>query len=54
MLLVGLGKHKPRAILSVSSTRVYAERDGGWVDETSPFTTDDLSACRIIDAEQAL
>jgi nucleoside-diphosphate-sugar epimerase len=53
-LLSGLGGHRPRAILSVSSTRVYAERDGGWVDETSPLTDDDPRALAIIAAEQAL
>jgi nucleoside-diphosphate-sugar epimerase len=53
-LLAGLGDHRPRAILSVSSTRVYAERDGGWVDETSPLSADDPRALAIIAAEQIL
>jgi len=53
-LLAGLGKHQPRAILSVSSTRVYAECDGGWVDETSPLSVDDPRALAIIAAEQTL
>jgi hypothetical protein len=53
-LLAGLGDHRPRAILSVSSTRVYAERDGGWVDETSPLSDDDPRALAIVAAEQIL
>ncbi|MEE4144189.1 MAG: epimerase [Halieaceae bacterium] len=53
-LLAGLGSHRPRAILSVSSTRVYAERDGGWVDETSPLSVDDPRALAIIASERAL
>ncbi len=53
-LLAGLGSHRPRAILSVSSTRVYAERDGGWVDETSPLAVDDPRALAIIASEQTL
>jgi len=36
----------------VSSTRVYAEVDGGWVDEQSALTTSDTSAQAIIRAEQ--
>jgi nucleoside-diphosphate-sugar epimerase len=35
----------------VSSTRVYAESAGGWVDETSPLTTEDAAAQAIIRAE---
>ncbi len=53
-LLVGLGSHKPRGILSVSSTRVYAERDGGWVDEGSALATEDARALAMIAAEQTL
>jgi nucleoside-diphosphate-sugar epimerase len=33
---------------------VYAERDGGWVDETSPLSADDPRALAIIAAEQTL
>lgn len=35
----------------VSSTRVYAESSGGWVDETSPLTEEDALASAIIRAE---
>ena len=38
-------------IIMASSTRVYAERKGGWVDETSPLATDDERGSAIIDAE---
>jgi nucleoside-diphosphate-sugar epimerase len=53
-LLAGLGGHRPRAILWVSSTRVYAERDGGWVDETSALSVDDPRAVALVAAEQVL
>jgi len=53
-LLAGLGEHRPRAILTVSSTRVYAERDGGWVDEGSDLAQDDPQASAMIAAEQLL
>jgi nucleoside-diphosphate-sugar epimerase len=53
-LLKGLGGHKPNAIFTVSSTRVYAERDGGWVDEGSDLAQDDPRAVAMIAAEQAL
>jgi len=53
-LLAGLGDHRPAGILMVSSTRVFAERDGGWVDEDSPLASDDPRALAIIEAEQAL
>ena len=46
----------PRQLLFVSSTRVYAEQDGGWVDETSPLATvaTDPAAAQIVAAEDAL
>ncbi len=40
-LLAGLGPHRPRHILMASSTRVFAESNGGWVDEGSALTADD-------------
>lgn len=36
----------------VSSTRVYAETEGGWVDEDSRLTDSDPSAASIIEAER--
>ncbi len=53
-LLDGLGAHRPRGVLTVSSTRVYAERDGGWVDETSPLSADDPRGLAMIEAERIL
>ena len=53
-LLAGLGEHRPRHILMAGSTRVFAERSGGWVDEASPLTTDDPWALAIIAAEELL
>lgn len=53
-LLHGLGGHRPRRIIMASSTRVFAERDGGWVEEDSALATDDPWAQAIIDAENRL
>ncbi len=53
-LLAGLGPHRPRQLLMASSTRVFAEANGGWVDETSALTVDDPWALEIIAAEQQL
>ena len=53
-LLDALGDHRPRRILFVSSTRVFAESDGGWVDESSVLSTEDERAALIADAEKAM
>ena len=53
-LLAGLGEHRARRLLMVSSTRVYAEADGGWVNEASELVHDDPSALAIIEAERTL
>jgi nucleoside-diphosphate-sugar epimerase len=53
-LLQGLGQHRPRHIFMASSTRVYAEREGGWVDEGSELSSTDARAAAIISAEQKL
>ena len=53
-LLTGLGPHRPRHIVMASSTRVFAEANGGWVDEGSALTQKDLWAQPIIAAEQQL
>lgn len=37
-----------RRLIYVSSTRVFAEQDGGWVDEDSPLTESDAAAQGII------
>ena len=53
-LVAALGSHRPRSIISVSSTRVFAEARGGWVDEDSALATADPRATAIIEAEQAV
>jgi nucleoside-diphosphate-sugar epimerase len=53
-LLHGLGAHRPRHILMTSSTRVFAEANGGWVDESSALATDDPWASAIIAGERLL
>ena len=53
-LLDALGDHRPARVLFASSTRVFAESRGGWVDETSPLSVDDERALAIIEAEQLL
>jgi nucleoside-diphosphate-sugar epimerase len=53
-LLEGLGNYQPRAIFMVSSTRVFAEQEGGWVDEASELSSTDPRALAIIEAEQIL
>jgi nucleoside-diphosphate-sugar epimerase len=53
-LLAGLGQHRPRRILMASSTRVFAESEGGWVDVDSELAADDPWALAIIAAEQRL
>ncbi|MEH6589394.1 MAG: NAD(P)H-binding protein [Halioglobus sp.] len=50
-LLSGLGGHRPRMILLVSSTRVYAERDGNRVDESSELAREGYAALALIEAE---
>ncbi len=44
----------PGRIYFVSSTRVFAERDGGWVDEQSPRSRDDERALAMLEAERLL
>jgi hypothetical protein len=53
-LLSGLGSHRPRHVLMASSTRVFAEANGGWVDETSALSAEDPWAQEIIAAERLL
>ena len=53
-LLAGLGEHRPRHLLMTSSTRVFAESAGGWVDESSALPNTDPWARAIIAAEGQL
>ena len=45
---------KLKRVFYVSSTRVYGESDGGWVDETSPLATEGYAALALIAAEQTI
>lgn len=53
-LLSGLGKHRPRHIIMTSSTRVFAESQGGWIDEDSALSQEDPWARAIIEGERQL
>lgn len=44
-------QQNPRLILFVSSTSVYGQQDGSWVDETSPTEPDGFSGKRLLEAE---
>lgn len=46
--------HQPRLLLFVSSTAVYAQDDGSWVDETSPTEPESFSGKRLLEAEQII
>jgi nucleoside-diphosphate-sugar epimerase len=50
----GLGGHRPRQAFFVSSTRVYSESDGGWIDEDSPVASADPFTGAILAAESRL
>ncbi|HDQ4519760.1 SDR family oxidoreductase [Pseudomonas aeruginosa] len=43
---------RPRRLLFVSSTGVYAQTDGGWIDEESPALSQAYSGRIMLDAEQ--
>lgn len=49
-LLAALGGPPPRLVF-VSSTGVYGQDDGGWVDETSPTDPPAFSGRRLLEAE---
>lgn len=46
--------HRARRVLFTSSTAVYAQSDGGWVDETSPATSTHFSGATLLEAEARL
>ena len=48
----GFGAHRPGRAFFLSSTRVYAETNGGWVDESAPLALDDPHAAAIVEAEE--
>lgn len=43
---------KPRRLLFVSSSGVYGQRDGEWIDETSPAEAQGFSAQVMLEAER--
>ena len=53
-LLEALGGHRPGLVLFISSTRVFAESNGGWINEGSALSTDDERALAMIEAERLL
>jgi len=46
--------YTPRLMLFVSSTSVYGQREGDWVDETSPTVPQHFSGRRLLQAEALL
>jgi len=55
-LLAALGKHAqpPHRVIFVSSTAVYGQKRGEWVDETSPTEPAHWSGQRLLEAEALL
>ena len=51
--LVALGEN-PRRFLFVSSTRVYAQSDGEWVDEASPTEPGGYAGRRLLEGERTV
>ena len=45
---------RPRRVLFVSSTAVYGQTDGAWVDESSPTEPSHFSGARLLEAEGVL
>jgi nucleoside-diphosphate-sugar epimerase len=46
--------HKPNLLIFVSSTGVYGQNDGSWVNEDSPTQPDTFSGKRLLEAEQII
>lgn len=55
-LVAGLKHHQrqPRLLIFVSSTAVYGQNDGSWVDELSPTEPEGFSGKRLLEAEQVM
>lgn len=45
---------RPELIIFVSSTAVYAQQDGSWVDENSPTEPTNFSGKRLLEAEAVI
>jgi nucleoside-diphosphate-sugar epimerase len=48
------GRPRPPWVLFTSSTAVFAQRDGSWVDEESPTEPTQFRGVRMLEAERAL
>lgn len=51
---MALNNQKPSRLIYVSTSGVYGDRQGAWVDETTPVQPATDRACRRVAAEQAL
>ncbi len=51
---IGQQTTPPKRVIFTSSTAVYAQTDGGWVDEDSPTVPDGFSGRRMLEAELLL
>lgn len=51
---IGRQPTPPKRVIFTSSTAVYAQTDGNWVDEDSPTEPDGFSGKRMLEAEQLL
>ena len=45
---------EPKLLVFVSSTSVYAQDDGSWIDEQSPAIPESFSGRRLLEAEQII
>lgn len=50
-IVAGLGGHQPQQAFFVSSTRVYSEAGGAWIDEASATADQDPHVTAILSAE---
>lgn len=55
-LVEGLNAHslRPRLVIFVSSTAVYGQINGSWVDESSPTLPEGFSGQRLLEAEAVI
>lgn len=55
-LVAALQQHqrKPRLLVFISSTAVYGQNDGSWVDEQSPTEPESFSGKRLLEAEDVI
>ena len=53
-ILTRLSAPPPRRIIFVSSTSVYGQDDGSWVDESTPTHPTGFAGRRVLEAEEAL